>query len=153
MKRILLFTIAMMALASCSLHKASAPSTPVYSPVIETATMASLEVSENRITYTYVPAKKDAKALSQDQLIRNAVYAALEKNGGADELVGVNYFVSIKRGFFSKKVKSVKVSGYPAYYKDFREPGQADLEKIEILSRSRMFRKSELKSLAVGTED
>ena len=86
------------------------------------------------------------------QLIRNAVYAALEANGNADELVEVSYSVASKRGFFCKRVRSISVSGYPAYYVDFREPTDSDLKNVETLSRSVMLRKSDLKTLELHAQ-
>ena len=92
------------------------------------------------------------QALSEKQLIQNAIYKALELNGNADELVEVNYYITVRRGFLSKRIESIAVSGYPAYYKDFREPGELDLEAVETLSRSKMYRQSKLDKLSVGVE-
>lgn len=153
MKRVFIFASLVLMLASCSIHKASVSTTSVYSPAIETATMASLQVSKEKISYEYYPEYKDARTLSLDQLVKNAIYQALQKNGNADELIGVNYYISLRRGFFGKQVQSIKVAGYPAYYKDFREPDEMDLESVETLSRSTMFRQSELKSFKVGADE
>ncbi|MBQ2362025.1 MAG: hypothetical protein II287_00255, partial [Bacteroidaceae bacterium] len=40
--------------------------------------------------------------------------------GNADLLVEPQFVISMKRGLFRKKVKSVTVSGRPAKYKNFR---------------------------------
>lgn len=152
MKKILVFAAFVLLFSSCSIHKASVSSTSVYSPAIETTTFATLQVSPQKISYVYYPEKRDSKALSEKQLIQNAIFMALKNNGGADELVEVNYFISVKRGFFSKKVKSISLSGYPAYYKDFREPTKADKDAVETLSRSRMYRQSKLDNLSLGVE-
>lgn len=152
MKKLVILAAAMLLFASCSLHRASVGVTSVYSPSVETTTMASLEVTGKKINYVYYPEKKDAKSLSQDQLVRNAVYQALQVNGGADELIEVNYYITVRRGFIGKKVKSIAVSGYPANYINFREPTVEDLEAVETLSRSKMFRQSKLDKLSLGTE-
>lgn len=153
MKKIFLFAALVMLTASCSVvRRAMVETTPVNSPAVETTTMATLEVSPNKISYNYVPDRKSAKSLPLKQLIRNAVYAALEANGNADELVEVSYSVASKRGFFSKRVRSISVSGYPAYYVDFREPTDSDLKNVETLSRSVMLRKSDLKTLELHAQ-
>ena len=152
MKKLVILAVVALLLASCSLHRANIGMTPVYSPTVETTTMASLDVSGKKITHVYYPERQDAKSLSQEQLVKNAVYDALRANGGGDELVGLNYYITVRRGLFIKKVKSVSVSGYPATYTDFREPTQEDIESVETLSRSKMFRQSKLDKLSLGTE-
>ncbi len=152
MKRLMILAAALLLFASCSLHRANVAVTPVYSPSVETTTMASLDVSAKKINYVYYPEIKDSKSLSQDQLIKNAVYAALQSNGGGDELVGLSYYITVRRGFFGKKVRSIAVSGYPATYTNFREPTEADKEAVETLSRSKMYRQSKLDKLSLGTE-
>lgn len=152
MKKIVIFAALALFFSSCAVHKASVASTEVYSPAIETATIATLDVAQKKITYVYTPEKKDSKTLSEKQLVKNAIYMALQTNGDADELVEVNYYVSMKRGFFGKRVQSIRVSGYPATYKDFREPTTGDKDAVETFSRSRMFRQSNLETLSLGAE-
>lgn len=150
MKKIVILAVFALLFSSCAIHKASVASTAVYSPEIETTTIATLDVSPERISYVYYPELKDSKRLSEKQLIRNAIFMALKENGNADELVEVNCYVSLKRGFFGKRVKSIAVAGYPAKYKNFREPTDKDKEAVEALSRSRMFRQSKLDALSMG---
>lgn len=152
MKKIVIIAALALLFSSCAVHKASVASTEVYSPAIETATIATLDVAQKKITYVYTPEKKDSKTLSEKQLVKNAIYMALQTNGDADELVEVNYYVSMKRGFFGKRVQSIRVSGYPATYKDFREPTTVDKDAVETFSRSRMFRQSNLETLSLGAE-
>ena len=152
MKKIVIFAVLALLFSSCAVHKASVASTEVYSPAIETATIATLDVAQKKITCVYTPEKKDSKTLSEKQLVKNAIYMALQTNGDADELVEVNYYVSMKRGFFGKRVQSIRVSGYPATYKDFREPTTGDKDAVETFSRSRMFRQSNLETLSLGAE-
>lgn len=154
MKKILLIASVVLMTASCAMvHTAQVETTTVYSPAVETTTMATLEVSTKKISYRYVPDRKTAKTLSQKQLIQNAIYAALEENGNADELVEVSYCISAKRVFLSKRIRSISVSGYPAYYVDFREPTDADLRSVETLSRSKMLRQSEVKGIELHTAE
>lgn len=153
MKKIVIFAALALLFSSCAVHhKASVASTPVYSPAIETATIATLDVAPEKITYVYTPTKTDSKSLSEKQLIKNAIFMALKENGNADELVEVNYYVSVKRRFLKKRVKSIAVSGYPATYKDFREPSSTDKDAVETFSRSRMYRQSNLETLSLGAE-
>lgn len=146
MRKILFLVATVCLISSCAVvNRSQADTSKVFSPTVETATVATIKVYPEKVTYRYVPDKKTAKSLELEQLIQNAIYAALQENGEADELVQVSYSVTTKRGFFRKKVRSITVSGYPAYYLDFREPTDKDLRNIEALSRARMFRDSDLK--------
>ncbi|MBO8445672.1 MAG: hypothetical protein IAC23_08290 [Bacteroidetes bacterium] len=148
MKKILLLSAVVLMAASCSVvNKAQVESTSVYTPAVETTTMATLDVSPNKISYRYVPDRKSAKSLSPAQLLQNAIYAALQENGNADELVEVNYSIAVKRVFFGKRIRSISLSGYPARYVDFREPTGDDLKNVETLSRSKLLRTSDPKTL------
>lgn len=154
MKKFLLIAAAVLMTASCAtVHTAQVESTNVYSPSIETATMATLEVSSKKISYRYVPDRKSAKSLAPEQLIQNAIYAALENNGNADELVEVSYYISAKRVFMGKRIRSINVSGYPAYYVEFREPSDSDRKNVETLSRARMLRQSDIKAVELHTAE
>ena len=107
----------------------------------------------NRAQVETTPDRKSAKTLPMWQLTQNAVYAALQENGNADELVEVSYYVSAKRGFFSRRVTSISVTGYPAYYVEFRETSSMDLNNVETLSRSKMLRNSQVKSIELHTAE
>ncbi len=129
MKKLLFFGAMAILMSSCAVHKANVARADVNIPAVETATMATLNVDSKRISYTYVPTKTDAKNLSERQLINNAIYMALSTTNNADVLVKVNYFVTVKKWWlFGRRVKSISVSGYPAYYTDFREPNDTDLK-------------------------
>lgn len=135
MKKFLVISMAAFVMAfasSCSVNRAMVKSTEVNHPSVETATMASLDISKKRITYTYTPTTTDSKNLSESKLIQNAVFKALEANGNADVLVQVNSMVHMRKGLFGSRVKSITVSGYPAYYVDFREPSDMDLKSVYI---------------------
>ena len=154
MKKILLLLTVVFAASSCAtLHRSQTNVSDVYSPAVETATVATIEVSPKKITYRYIPDKESSKSLSLNQLIQNAIYAALQENGNADELVEVSYYISAKRVFMGKRIRSINVSGYPAYYVEFREPSDVDLKNVETLSRARMLRQSDIKAVELHTAE
>lgn len=129
-----LFAIAALAIlmSSCSTQKMMVNTTRVNHQAIESTTMATIKVGEKRISYTYLPAKSDSKSLSESQLIQNAMYMALAENGNADVLVKVNSFVTYKKGLFGKRVQSISITGYPAYYTNFRQPNDEDLKRVYV---------------------
>ncbi len=135
MKNLLFIAVIGATLSSCaSLNRATVVSTSAPAPIRTTTSVASIEVGENRISYTYVPSKADAKRLSEAQLLDNAIYMALQENGNADILVKVNYYITRKT--FPKRIQSIALSGYPAKYVDFRQPTEADYENFEKLPQS-----------------
>ncbi len=132
MKKFLVFFSAVMVLASCSVNRAAVSTTSVQAPVVST-TIVSLEVAKKPITYTYHPNRQERR-LSVSQLVSNATYEALQKQTNADELVKVSYYLNGKAGLFGfVKVKSVTITGYPATYKNFREPDANDRENIDAV--------------------
>ncbi len=132
MKKIIFIVSAVLLLASCSVNRAAVSTTYVKTPVVS-ATVATLEVAQKPITHTYYPSKAERK-LDLDQLVANAIYEALQKNGKGDELVKVSYYVNGKRKAFRRiKVKYITVTGYPATYKNFREPNADDRANIEAV--------------------
>ena len=136
MKKLFVIGVLSMLLASCSTHKATVNTTRVNHPVIESTTMATVDVDKKRISYTYVPSRKDSKTLSEAHLLNNAIYMALQANGNADVLVKVNSFVTYNKGLFGKRIKSISISGYPARYVDFREPSDDDLKRVFVFKYS-----------------
>ncbi len=136
MKKLFVIGALAVLMSSCSTHKAMVNTTRVNHPVIESTTMATVDVDQKRITYNYVPTLQDTKALSEAQLIQNAMYMALQANGNADVLVKVNSFVTYKKGLFGKRIKSISISGYPARYVDFREPSDDDLKRVFVFKYS-----------------
>ena len=86
---------------------------------LQSATIADLEVDDQRITHTITP----SKAIQRGGLnnIKQAVeYEALNKYGNADVLLEPQYVISKKQTLFGSKVTSISVSGRPARYKNFR---------------------------------
>lgn len=117
-KSILLGVIGMMVLASCTTVKKTATARPVENPV-RAEVIADMDVSPTKITYTMKPSAKVRRG-GYRNVVNTAIREALEKNGGGDVLVETQVTSEFKSGFFSKKVKSITVSGYPAVYKNFR---------------------------------
>ena len=124
--------VAMITLASCSLTKKTAT---VEQPKnnIATAVAADLEVSPNRINYTYEPSSKENKAGVQN-VINCAVAKALKDNGDAHVLVGMEYTMKAKQLPFGLKVVEITVSGFPAKYKNFHNlPDAVDTPNGKII--------------------
>lgn len=132
MKKILFLLLAVAALSSCSLTRSSVKTANVTAPVLST-TVVSLDVAPQPITYTYTPTKNEAKKLTFNDIMNNAMYEALKKNGSGDVMVQVSYKVEGKGfGRFVGKVKKLTITGYPAKYVNFRTPDANDRENIEI---------------------
>ncbi len=110
--------IAAMCFASCTTTTKTAR-TEVMPYAMYNASAADLDVSPERVVYTMTPSKEINRA-GESNCKRAAVQECLSKNGNADLLVEPMFVVSVKRGWFSKKVTSVTVSGRPAKYKNFR---------------------------------
>lgn len=113
MKKVILSlaVIAAMCATSCTTVKKTATTLDVETELVSLNT-ADLDVAPNKITFVYKTPKKE-KRLGEKNCIRAAVAEALKLNGNADVLVAPQYV--IKNGG-----KEVTVSGYPAYYKNFR---------------------------------
>ncbi len=129
MKKILLLGVVAFVLSSCTVHRASVVATTQPVSTRTTTTVASLNISQKRISHTYKPTRSDAKKLNSNQLIQNAIYEALSNNGNADVLVNVNSYVTSKSG---RGVTAITVSGYPAYYVDFRQPTETDYKNLYV---------------------
>ena len=124
MKKILLvcsLVAAVAGMSSCSLRMASSTTKPVTS-ALNSYTQADLEISDQKISYTYVPNKRDRKK-GLDHCLTNDTAYALKENGAADILVERQYEAIVKYRWFGlvRKIKSVTVTGYPGTYKNFRQ--------------------------------
>lgn len=106
--------------SSCSTFKSSTASTMGVNSALFSATSAELQVSNEKISYTYYPKKADRKA-GFKHILDNATSAALKENGNADVLVERQYQMVAKKRLIRKdKIKSITVTGYPATYKNFK---------------------------------
>ncbi len=83
------------------------------------ATVADLEVSPQRVTYTLTPSRA-IRAGGEDNCKQAALQEALDKHGNADLMLEPQYVIARKKGLFRTKVTSVTVSGHPAKYVNFR---------------------------------
>ena len=122
MKKILFLSLMFVAFAatSCKTFTITDVSATYQQPstYINTATVADLEVSDERISFTFQP------RLGGDlNVIKTAIREALRVNGGGDILVNLEYItVSKKSGWGNtcSSIHEITVSGYPAKYKNFR---------------------------------
>lgn len=109
-------TIVLMA-SSCTIHTST--STSVSIPTrISSRNTADLVVGQKAST-KYIPTRQERK-MGINTVKQNAVADLLEKNNNADVLVAPQYTVEKKKYLFRSKILSVKVSGYPAFYKNIK---------------------------------
>ncbi len=120
MKHFLFGLLLALFVSSCSMFRTSTSTTMNVNSSLSSTTIADLDISNVKVSYTYYPKKQDRKA-GMTHVIDNAVAATLKANGNADVLVERQYEAVFKsRMFGHKKMKSVTVTGYPAIYKNFR---------------------------------
>ncbi len=120
MKKIILMAAVALMAASCTTMKTSTATTMDVATSLTSKATADMVVSEQKISYDYYPSKKERKA-GMNHVLNNAVSAALKANGDADVLVHMQYNAIIKKKlWFSKKIRQVTISGYPATYKNFK---------------------------------
>lgn len=135
MKKFFVILGSVVLLSSCALTQAAVQTTQIDTPIVST-TIASLDVSEKPISYTYVPTKAEAKSMTLAQLEQNAIFKALQ-SVGADEMVKTSFYLEGKTRLFWRvrgpKIASITVSGYPAKFKNFREPDSKDRENIDSM--------------------
>ena len=118
MKKIFfLLTVALFAV-SCTTTVKTAKTADSTSQLLS-ATVADLEVSPERITYTMVP-KRPIRRGGLNNVKMAAEQEALAKFGNADLLVDAEYSISKTSYFiFGSRVSSITVTGRPAKYVNF----------------------------------
>lgn len=134
MKKIIVpFAIAMVALlTSCgsfgpkAMVKTTATHTQVSAATPIVAVFADLEVSPNKISYFYLPSKTVARG-GYDNVVNSAVREALANNGNGDVIVGLETQVKYNE---KSEIESITITGYPAKYVNFRNPGDDYLKEI-----------------------
>lgn len=110
---------AVMMLSSCITITKTAR-TAETSSSIQNVTVADLQVTEKRVTYTMTPSKEIQRG-GLSNVKQAAIQDALTANGNADVMVEPEFVISMKNKFiFGKEVSSITVTGRPAYYKNFR---------------------------------
>ena len=118
MKKLLLLLGVALFTASCTTTVKTAK-TADSSAQLLSATVADLEVSPERITYTMVP-KKTIRRGGEANVKQAAEQEALLKYGNADVLVDAEYTIAKTSYFiFGSKIASITVTGRPAKYTNF----------------------------------
>ncbi|MCR4964284.1 MAG: hypothetical protein K6A41_01355 [Bacteroidales bacterium] len=132
MKKHLLYSLSLviaLLVTSCSTSKVVSTSRilePTTNPVY-----ADLDIKTQKVTGVFNYECKKNAPVNEKEMRDNAVYVAL-KDLNADVLVAPMYQINTK--VMGKKYVTVTVSGYPAFYKNFRsvEPAEfASLETVE----------------------
>lgn len=90
--------------------------------------IADLDVRSDKVSETFTTELSNKELVKLDDLKDNAVYEALKKIG-ADILVAPQYKIT-KEICNSTTVYTIVVSGYPAFYTNFRQMPMA--EKVEL---------------------
>lgn len=129
---IIMAVAVVMTMASCSLvgPKSIVKTTATHerigvaAPVA--AVFADLDVSPTKISYFLIPSKTVSKG-GYDNVVNTAVREALASNGDADVLVGLESQVKYND---KGEIESITVSGYPAKYVNFRNPGDDYLREL-----------------------
>lgn len=111
---------ALLLTMSCQTMRTSTSTALNVDTDLNSKTTADLVVSPNKIHFDYKPTKSERKA-GFNVVINNATAAALKANGDADVLVARQYEAVYKQRMFGKKMKSIRITGYPASYKNFRK--------------------------------
>ena len=120
MKKLFFICAAALLAASCNTTTKTARTESIPYAMYN-ANAADLQVGE-RITYTYVPTK-DVRRGGADNCKKAAINEACAKNGNADLLVEPRFVITVHKGLFSRKVKSVTVTGRPANYVNIHSLG------------------------------
>lgn len=116
---IAVMAIGSLMLASCSTIRKTSTSIEIPTSIISEST-ADLKVSQEKITYKYIP-NRPVRRSGEKNVIKAAVAEALKANGDADVLVAMQYEIKTKKGFFGQKtIKYVIVKGYPAKYTNIK---------------------------------
>lgn len=109
-----------------SMVKTTATHTRVSATTPVVAVFADLEVSPTKISYFYLPSKTIAKG-GYDNVVNAAVREALASNGDGDVIVGLETQVKYDD---KSQIESITITGYPAKYVNFRNPGDDYLKEI-----------------------
>jgi hypothetical protein len=153
MKKILFFVAGAALFASCSggamLAKpvtntviTSASHSNGEAPKIVAAVFADLNVSPTRITHVYLPPKTIALS-GEENIVNSAVRDALSQVGG-DVIIALEK--QVKYGP-TGEIQSVIITGYPATYVNFRNPGDDYLKQVGASSEQPVVEGTAKKSL------
>jgi len=118
MKKFLLLACVAIAFTSCVTTVKTAKVADTKGQLL-TATVADLEVSPVRVTYSMIPSKAIQRG-GLHNVKAAAVRECLEKNGNADVLVDAEYTIEREKLLFGSRINLITVSGHPARYRDYR---------------------------------
>ena len=122
MKKILLLACVVFGLTSCVTTVKTAKVADTKGQLLS-ATVADLEVSPIRVTYTMTPSKEIQRA-GLNNVKQAAIQECLIKNGNGDVLVDAEFIIEQEsRWIFGKSITSITVSGHPARYKGYHSLG------------------------------
>lgn len=88
---------------------------------------ADLQVSETKISF-FMPVSANLRAGGEKNVIDSAVKEALEQNGNADVLVGLQTQLKYND---KGDIESIAISGYPAKYVNFRNAPEELLKSMQ----------------------
>lgn len=116
-----LFVVFALCMTSCkTIHSTAEYKDPTT--FLRNVTVADLEVSKDRISFTYEPSREVRRG-GDKNVIKAAIREALRVNGGGDVLVDLEYITvskfSIKFFYSRSAIRQITVSGYPAKYTNF----------------------------------
>lgn len=117
MKKFLLLACVTFALTSCITTVKTSKSADTKGQLLS-ATVADLEVSPVRVSYSMAPSKEIQRA-GLANVKQAAVRECLEKNGNADVLVDAEYTIEKKKTLFSRRINLITVTGHPARYRNY----------------------------------
>ena len=152
MKKIFFLSLMFVALATTSCKTTDVTATYQHpSTYINTATVADLDVSNVRISFTFEPSNQVRRGGSQN-VIKAAVREALRINGGGDVLVDLEYITVSKAPLLSymfglSPIREVTVSGYPAKYKNFHNLGDTIWAPTKLYPENISINKTSVKSI------
>ena len=137
--KILLFSIAAVALSSCTVVKTfTTKTTDIYgSGVIQKPVIVDLEVSEDKVSGTATEESGKGLAAVKNLAVSNAL-----KKAGADVLVEPQFETETRGG-----MTTATVTGFPGVYKNFRSIQLDDVEllKVGILQKAEVYQPVEEK--------
>ena len=123
LKRFLILAVATMSLVSCGISaggSAKLVSTATYQKMsfqpYVTPVQVDLEVSPNKISY-FMLVSETVRMGGFDNVVATAVKEALEANGKADVIVGLQTQTKYND---KGEIESINISGFPAKYVNFR---------------------------------
>lgn len=118
MKKILYFVGIALFAVSCTTVTKTAKTLDAPASLLS-ATVADLEISPERVSFTYEPRTSVVRG-GMENVKQDAIQQLLEREGNnADLLVDPQFTITSTRFLVFNKIAEVTVSGHPAKYKNF----------------------------------